>query len=122
LRHGIAIDLFRFPVTQWIVIGTLTGAVFGGLGSLWRNAQTRPLAVACLAAAFGAEALYLSVRGEPNALALAVPLELIAASLLPVLLLRTLRERLHAAAWLALITPVGAVAILGMVATARRVY
>lgn len=122
LRDGIAVDLLRFPVTQWIVIGTVTGAAFGALGSWWHVERRRALAVALLAAAFGAEALYLLVRGEPNAAVVAVPLEVLAALLLPLLLLRSSRERLRAAAWCALMTPAGAMVILGIVAAVRRVY
>lgn len=122
LRHGLEIDLFRFPVTQWILIGTAVGSVFGALGAVWSRQHERVWPTAALAASFGAEALYLFARGEPNALALAAPLELVVFLTLPLVVLRHLRARILGVAGSMMMAPFGAGVILGIVAIARRVY
>lgn len=122
LRHGLDIDLFRFPVTQWIVIGATLGAVFGAVGCSGRAPAVRAWAIGTLAATFGAEALYLFLRDEPNAVVLAAPLEIVAFVVLPVVLLRGVRDRVVAALTSVAIAPVGTVVILGVVAVVRRVY
>jgi hypothetical protein len=122
ILHWTQLDLLRFPVAQWILIGVPLGALYGSLGRRWREPAPGWWTTAVVAAAFGAEALYLSLRNEPNAVVLAVPLELTALALIPLLMSRSARERLHTTIASLVMTPIGAAGILGIASIARRVY
>jgi hypothetical protein len=122
LRHGLSTELLGFPLLHWIVIGTALGALFGALGSVWRRGRDRTLAIAALAAAFGAEGTYLFIANEPNAKVLAAPLELLVLILAPLFLVHPARDRMKAMGLSLALTPLGAMTLQGVVGLARRVY
>ena len=116
-------DLLRYPAPQWAATGVILGGVAGAAGSLW-DESTRWVAVSLLMIVLGAEAFYLGLlaENEPNALPIALPIEMSAFALLPLAALREPRERLHALAVSLALVPPGALAIAWAEQLARRIY
>lgn len=121
VRYGDP-ELLGYPAPQWAAVGGVLGAVFGGVGSLWSDGDKRVRSVAILTTALGAEALYLLMAHEPNARPVALPLELAAFLLLPLVSLRSGSDRLRTYGWAVSLTPLGAAAIAMVVGVARRIY
>ena len=119
---GLGADLLRFPVPQWLLVGIVLGGAFGALGRAWRTGRGQVAVASVMGAVFGAEALYLIVAASPNALRLAVPLELVCLLVLPVLLVASARRRLASLAGALALAPPVAVAIAITLLVARRVY
>ena len=117
-------DLLRYPAPQWAMTGIVLGGLGGAAGSLWKDKRRRWVAVALMMVVLGAEAFYLGVLAgnEPNARAIALPLEIAAFVLLPIAALPDVRERLRAAALSASIVPLGALAIAWAEQLAKRIY
>lgn len=103
-------------------MGAAAGGIFGAIGSLWSEPTRRPASVALLSAAFGAEALYLLSAHEPNARPVALPMEIAAFLMLPLVSLEKASERMRSYGWSLALAPPGAAAIAAAVGIARRVY
>jgi hypothetical protein len=121
--EGISLHAFRWPVVLWAGLGALLGLLFGALGSTHsRGIQIYSVVgTALLVATFVAEACVLYRTGHPNAVAVAVPIEVSIGVAIPFLLLRTLRQRTMALGAL-VFSPVAVLGLSAFMGVIHRVY
>lgn len=123
-RDGISWQAFRWPVLLWVVVGVIAGAAFGALGAAHgqRVARASVIAVALLVAAFAGEAFVLWRTGHPRAIQMAVPLEFLVASVLPIALAASWGDRAKIYLYGVLLLPVTVLGLSAFMGVIHRVY
>jgi hypothetical protein len=124
MREEITLDVLRYPLALWVVVGILAGGCFGALGAAHARGYRRAMTwgSALLAASFAAEGLVLLLVAHPNAVRVAVPVELACAVVLPVLLVRTSRQRVISYLAALFLIPVAMAGLATMMGVIQRVY
>ena len=123
-REGISLHAFRWPLILWAGVGLLVGLLFGALGTAHARSDRlySLIGTALLSAVFAAEAYVLYRTRHEAALAVAVPIEAIAAVLTPFVLLKSLRERVLSYATAAAIAPIAVLGLSAFMGVIHRVY
>lgn len=123
LRGDLGGEVLRFPLGVWVLIGITTGFLFGSFGAAYRLREPLgKMGVAALASYCIAEAAILWALDVAPARVIAVPLEILIPMVLPPVLYRSRAERLQILVRIALLSPVLAIALAGLVRVLGRVY
>lgn len=86
-KFGVDPDLVRYPLLLWIVVGGVTGGLFGALGSLQRRGGLVSMwSSAAIMACLAGESLLLFLVAPRYAYIVVGPVQLVAAAALPFVL------------------------------------
>jgi hypothetical protein len=124
MREEIGFDVLRYPLGLWVAVGIVVGGCFGALGAAHGRGYGRAMTwgSALLAASFAAEAIVLLLVAHPNAVAIAVPIEFVCAIVVPLVLVRTARQRVLAYGAALLLIPIAMTGLATMMGVIQRVY
>ena len=123
-RDGWGWEAVGHPLPMWIIVGSITGALFGFLGRLQsqRDPRRSPWATGSLAGAFAAESAILFLVAHQNAVLVAAPVEAVLAVATPIALTEGWFERVRTYAAVCLLVPWMVIALVVMMMAIGRVY